>query len=90
MSEDLDPGVRLEEFLYWLLDPRLFPETDEKDKKRIRTSLKRLQRIRIRLETYAAETPDYRLAHSVADLKEYEGMLTSQLKLFIRRCSAPR
>ncbi len=85
MSEGLDPKVQLEKFLYWLLDPRLFPETDERDKKRIRASLERLRRIRNRLEAYAVETPDYRLAHSIADLKEYEGMLQGQLKDFVRR-----
>ncbi len=85
MSQDLDLNVQLEQFLYWLLDPRLFPETVEEDKKRTRSSLERLRRIRSRLEAYAAGTPDYRLAHAIADLKDHEGMLEGQLKSFIRR-----
>jgi hypothetical protein len=75
---------RLSWFRGWLLSPAGFPMTHENhaNTRHRESHLKRIQRIRGRLEQEAHQWPDYRLTQAVGLLSEYAGVAE---KTFTRR-----
>lgn len=86
MQASVDKNVpeRLERFLSWLLDARWFPETDVKEKKRLKGDLRRVRRIVKLMEAFAEGKPDIRLQQGLAGWRSYESSVAALAKQQLR------
>ena len=71
---------QLERFLSWLLDARWFPETDDEEKRRLKSELRRIRRILGRMQAFSKGIPDARLERGVAEWRSYESNLAALAK----------
>ncbi len=75
----MDPQVQeqLERFLSWLLVPRWFPETNRQEKERLKTQLKKLDRIMARMKAFSEGIPDVGLQQGVEAWQAYRDRLAT-------------
>lgn len=81
----INEEVCLKRFLSWLLDARWFPETDQAIKNGNRAALRQLRSILKRMESFAHQFPDGRLARGLAEWRSQEQILADICRRTIRR-----
>jgi hypothetical protein len=76
---------RLERFLSWLLDARWFPETDPREKKGLKSELRKVRRILARMEGFSKGIRDVRLEDGLAEWRSHENGIAALVKQHARR-----